>query len=124
MKSPENTSKNAKKQQSTETKRIVNTKCKVGRVPVYTFSLTGLVVARTPATRQLSHWSGAFQTWTAASSFDRVTRHNRYDSANAGRSQRALSISAKYLGAGLTNRHIEIHGNSLVGSGVITTKVE
>jgi len=24
----------------------------------------------------------------------------------------------------LTNRHIEIHGNSLDGSGIITTKVE
>jgi len=32
----------------------------------------------------------AFQTRTPTSSFDRVTRHNRYDSANAGRSQRAL----------------------------------
>ena len=36
------------------------------------------------AVRQLCHWSGAFQTWTATSSFDRVTRRNRYDSANAG----------------------------------------
>jgi len=39
---------------------------------------------RTPTTRQLCHWSGAFQTWTATSSFDGVTRNNRYDSANAG----------------------------------------
>ena len=26
---------------------------------------------RTPATRQLCHWSGAFQIWTATTSFDR-----------------------------------------------------
>jgi len=51
-------------------------------------------------------------------------RNNQYDSANAGRSQRALSISTQYLACGLTNRHIEIHGNLLEDSGVITTKVE
>jgi len=51
-------------------------------------------------------------------SFDRVTRNNRYDSANAGRSQRALSISTQYLACGLTNHHVEIHGNSLEDSGV------
>jgi len=102
-------------------------KYKLGRGPVFTFSLTGVMVT---ATRQLCHWSGAFQTWTAASSFDRATRQNRYDSANAGRSQRALSISTQYQRAlsisacGLTNRHIEIHGNSLEDSGVINTKVE
>jgi len=28
------------------------------------------------------------------------------------------------LACGLTNRHIEVHGNSLEDSGVITTKVE
>jgi len=79
------------------------------------------VSVRTTATRQLCHWSGAFQTWTAASSFDRVTRNNRYDSANAGRSQRALSISTQKLACNSTNRHIDIHGNSLEDSGVITT---
>jgi len=31
----------------------------------------------TSATRQLCHWSGEFWTWTATSSFDRVTRNNR-----------------------------------------------
>jgi len=36
-----------------------------------------------------------FQTRTATSSFDRVTHNNRYDWANAGRSQRALSISTQ-----------------------------
>jgi len=46
------------------------------------------------------------------------------DSAKAGRSQRALGISAQYLKCGLTTGHIEIHGNSLEDSGVITTKVE
>jgi len=84
--------KTQKKQQPTETKRIVNTQCKLGRGPAFTFSLTGVVLARTPATRQLWNWSGAFQTWTATSSFDRVIRHNRYNSAKAGRSQRAFSI--------------------------------
>jgi len=61
--------------------------------PVFTFSLArGGGAVRTPATRQLCHWSGAFQTWRATNSFDRVTHNNRYDSANAGSSQRALSI--------------------------------
>jgi len=36
----------------------------------------------------------------------------------------ALSISTQSLACGLTNRHIEIHGNSFEESGVITTKVE
>jgi len=68
---------------------------------------------RTPATRQLCHWSGAFQTLKATTSFDRVTRNNQYDSANAGRSQLALSVSTTELACSLTNRDIEIHGNSL-----------
>jgi len=93
-KSLENTPKNAKKQQSTETKRIVNTKLQASRGSVFTFSLAGVAI-RTPATRQLCHWSGAFQTRPATSSFDRGTRNKRYDSANAERSQRALSISTQ-----------------------------
>jgi len=39
-KSPENTPKNAKKQQSTETKRVVP-KYKLGKGPVFTFRLAG-----------------------------------------------------------------------------------
>jgi len=70
-------------------------KYKLGRGLVFTFSLEGGGAVRFPATRRLCHWSGAFQTWTATSYFDRVTRSNRYDSANAGRSQRALSISTQ-----------------------------
>jgi len=61
-KSTENTPKNAKKQQSTETKRIVNTKIRARHgPPIFTFSLVGARF-RTPATRQLCRWSGAFQT--------------------------------------------------------------
>jgi len=93
-KSPENTPKDAKKQQSTETKRIVNTIKQGIRGSVFTFSLEGVAI-RPPATCQLCHWSGAFQRRTATSSFDRVTRNNRYDSANAGRSQGVLSISTQ-----------------------------
>jgi len=86
-KSLENTPKHAKNNndQSTETKR--NSK----------YQNTSYVSARflhlvwqAGGVRQLCHWSGAFQTWTATSSFDRVTHHNRYDSANAGRSHRAV----------------------------------
>jgi len=40
-------------------------------------------------------WSGAFQTRTVTSSFAWFKRNNRYDSANTGRSQRALSISTQ-----------------------------
>jgi len=40
-------------------------------------------------------WSGAFQTRTVTSSFAWFTRNNRYDSANTGRSQRALSMSTQ-----------------------------
>jgi len=48
-KSPENTPKNAKI--STETKSIENTKTQaIGKGPVFTFSLAGVVVVRTPAT--------------------------------------------------------------------------
>jgi len=39
--------------------------------------------------------SGASQTRTASNYLDRITRNNRYDSANAGRSQRALSTSTQ-----------------------------
>ena len=37
---------------------------------------------------------------------------------------RALIIATQYLTCNLTNRHIEIRGNSLELSGVTTTKVE
>jgi len=59
---------------------------------------------------------------TARSSFARITHNNRYDSANAGRSQRALNISTQQSACGLTNRHIEIYGNSLEDSGIITNE--
>jgi len=75
----------------------------------------------TDATRQLplppvSYAPDQVHFKTPTSSFDRVTRNNRYDSANAGRSLRAVGISTQQLACGLTNRHFEIHGNSLEGS--------
>jgi len=69
-------------------------KYKLDRGPAFAFTFVGGTL-RTPATRQLCQWSGASQIWTATSSLDRATSNNRYDSANAGPSQRALSISAQ-----------------------------
>ena len=54
-KSPENTPKNAKKQQSTETKRIVDTKIQSRQGPSFQIQLGRLGAVRTPATRQLCH---------------------------------------------------------------------
>jgi len=51
-----------------------------------------------------------------------MTRNNWYDSVNAGRGKRALSISTHKLACGLVNRCIEINRNSLEDSDVITTK--
>jgi len=92
----ENTPKNAKNNYLPKSKEWQIPKYKLGKGPVFTFNFTGGEI-HTPATRQLCycHWSGAFQTWTATSSFDGVTHNNRYDSENAGRSQRALSISTQ-----------------------------
>ena len=64
----------------------------------------------------------AYQTWTATSSFAWSTRNNRHDWPNAGRSQRASSITTLQPACGLINGHIDIHGNSLEDPGVITSK--
>jgi len=53
--------------------------------------------------------------------FAKIIRNNRYDSPNAGRIQRALSISTLHPACGLTNGYVEIHKNS-EDSGVIDTK--
>jgi len=96
---PEITGKHSEKRKkttSTETKGIVglNTKkYKLGRGPVFTLAWQGR--SSHPCHRQLCQWSGAFQTQTATSSSDGVTRNNQYGSTNAGRSQRALSISTQ-----------------------------
>jgi len=84
-----------KKQKSTVAKIILIPKYKLGRGPIFTFSLAVGGAVRATGTRQLWHWSGAFQTWPATSCLDRVTRRNRCDSSNAGRSQRALNVSTQ-----------------------------
>jgi len=42
----------------------------------------------------LKLWSGAYQTRSITSSFSWFTRNNRHDSPNAGRGQRALSMTS------------------------------
>jgi len=75
-----------------KTKRMINTKIQARWGPGFYTKLASGAVS-TPAPRQLRHLSGAFQTQTVTSYFAWFTRNNRYNSASAGRSQRALLIS-------------------------------
>jgi len=73
---PENTPKNAKKttiEWNQKNSKYQNT----SEVGARFLHLSWRGAIHTPATRQLCHWSGAFQTCTATSSFDGVTHKNR-----------------------------------------------
>jgi len=64
--------------------------------------------------RAATSWQvGTYPTRTTTSFSTWFTRNNRHDSPKAGRSQRALGVTTLQSTCGLTNGHIDIHGNSL-----------